>query len=357
MTKLTGIRSLFEGMLYPSWDFSGLIPSIKQQCLFFDSIGFLDLDDHLSPFSIQLTKQQQSDIEWLKENGIIYGISYPEDIAPKEDRSRFMKYLSDIGMGDDYWEYFLPMIDQSYKSFSIFSKKSRKLRLQTDKEITALKGKFSEDSLDYALNFTKVIELFRQDSTKLIKYLGASQIKKESIIARFISIKMMYFEKTDSLSLIPYYEFPNIPSSRKSEVAKITITKLPIPDENTSWEQILDFRNDPNNQSALLNLRRWMRKVSSENLSSVEIEEELEWLLDEYQRNIKLHKIKSDTNMMEVLIKSPLELLENLVTLKFSKLSDPLFAIKKRKISLLEAELHAPGREVAYILKAQDQFS
>ena len=71
---------------------------------------------------------------------------------------------------------------------------------------------------------------------------------------------------------------------------------------------------------------------------------------------MRLHKIKANTDTIEVWVKSPLEVLENLLTLKFSKFIDPLFAIQKRKISLLEAELQAPGREVAYILKTKDHF-
>jgi hypothetical protein len=362
MTKLTGIRSLFEALLHPSGDFSHLIPSLKQQCLLFDSIGILGLDEGKNPFASVLTSKQLSEIEWLKENKIIYNVNYPDNVAPVDEKDEFLKYLSDIGMGDDYWSFFLPVIKKSYNSYGTFSQKSKKLRLGVDKELKTLKDKLldhkSKDNVakDDVLQIINLIERFKHEANGLTEDLGKAQIKRESIIARFISIKTMYFEKTDAVSLIPCYEFSKIPTSRKSEVARVAINKLPIPDETTPWEQIMDFRNDANNQSALLNLRRWIRKISSENLSAAEIEEELEWLLNEYERNINLHRIKSNTNAIEVFVKTPLELLENLLTLKFSKLADPLFAIKKRKISLLEAELQAPGREVAYILKTKDHF-
>jgi hypothetical protein len=167
----------------------------------------------------------------------------------------------------------------------------------------------------------------------------------------------MYFEKQDALSLIPYYMFSKIPSARKSHVARIVINKLPMPSNTTAWEQIIDFKIDPKNQTTLLGLRRWIRKISSENLTEAEIAEELEWLLNEYESNMRLHKIKSNTDAVEVWVKTPLEILENLIRLKFSNLADPFFAITKRNVSLMAAELHAPGREVAYILKAKDQFS
>lgn len=362
MTKLTGIRSLFECLLHPARDFSGLIPSLKQQCLLFDSIGFLGLDGIRNPFTSILTSKQLSEIEWLKEKQIIYNISYQENVAPDDEKDEFLKYLSDIGMGDDYWEFFLPILEKSYQSYKTFSRKSKKLRLGLGKELDTINDKFLDNtskvnvSKDDILRITSLTEQYEHEANRLQEYLGKAQVKRESIMGRFISIKTMYFEKTDAVSLIPCYDFSKIPTSRKSEVARVAINKLPIPDETTPWEQIIDFRNDPDNQSALLNLRRWIRKISSENLSAAEIEEELEWLLNQYEHNINLHKIKSNTNAIEVLVKSPLEVLENLLTLKFSKLADPLFAIKRRKISLLEAELQAPGREVAYILKTKDHF-
>lgn len=362
MKKLTGIRSLYEGLLFPSGDFSALISSLKQQCLLFDSIGFLGLDGNKDPVAPLLKDKQLSEIEWLKDNKIIYNINYPDNIAPEDEKSEFLKYLSSIGMGDEYWEFFLPIIKKSYKSYGTFASRAKKLRLGLDKKIKSINNNILVDKPNIRLSKNEFIRLrnlldsYIYNVQELQEYLGKSQLKRESVIARFISIKTMYFERTDALSLVPCYDFSKIPSSRKSEVARVAIDKLPIPDETTPWEQILDFRNDPDNQSALLNLRRWVRNISSENLTASEIEEELEWLLNEFENNMKLHKIKANTNTIEVWIKTPLEVLENLLTLKFSKLVDPLFAVKKRSISLMEAELQAPGREVAYILKTKKQF-
>jgi hypothetical protein len=40
-----------------------------------------------------------------------------------------------------------------------------------------------------------------------------------------------------------------------------------------------------------------------------------------------------------------------------NNLFDPLFDIFERRISLWEAELNAPGNEIAYIIKTRDAFS
>ena len=52
----------------------------------------------------------------------------------------------------------------------------------------------------------------------------------------------------------------------------------------------------------------------------------------------------------------PLATIERVCKLQFSQLFEPLFSIRKAKIALLEAELKAPGREVALLDTAIDKF-
>ena len=60
---------------------------------------------------------------------------------------------------------------------------------------------------------------------------------------------------------------------------------------------------------------------------------------------------------MQTLVTLPLELLENLFKLRLSKIPEPFFTFRKHQISLMEAEMTAPGKELAYVIKAQDEFS
>lgn len=66
--------------------------------------------------------------------------------------------------------------------------------------------------------------------------------------------------------------------------------------------------------------------------------------------------MKANTETVEVLVKFLPETIENLIKLRFSKLPEPLFVFKKRQINLMEAELNAPGKEMAYIIKTRDTF-
>ena len=103
-------------------------------------------------------------------------------------------------------------------------------------------------------------------------------------------------------------------------------------------------------------MRRWIRKISTDELSKAEIEEEIEWLINEFHKHMKYHKIKADTETIEVLVKAPLEIIENLVKLKLSKIPEPFFALKKRQLMLMEAEINAPSKEMAYIIKTRETF-
>ena len=50
------------------------------------------------------------------------------------------------------------------------------------------------------------------------------------------------------------------------------------------------------------------------------------------------------------------ETAENIAKLKFSALAKSLFALKHRRIELIDAERQAPGRELAYIVRARERF-
>lgn len=56
------------------------------------------------------------------------------------------------------------------------------------------------------------------------------------------------------------------------------------------------------------------------------------------------------------MVTSSLEILENLARLKLSKIAKTLFSFRESETALLEAELQAPGNELAFIGKIKSQF-
>lgn len=131
---------------------------------------------------------------------------------------------------------------------------------------------------------------------------------------------------------------------------------FPLPDDSVPWEQIIDFRNDPDSFGKFMAIRSWMSDVAKSNLSPIEIEQKIEWLLHEYQHHMKVHKMKISASTLETVVVSVAEFTENLVKLNFGKAAKALFAIKNKKVQLLEAELKAPGREIALIANANETF-
>ena len=312
MSKLIALKSGLREILPYAVNFD--LAKLKQQTLLFDQIGFYRLDktyNALEEASVLLKKFDPkfedeatsliSSLQWLQEMGVIFEI---------EARKIFT--------------------DKSAKSVAN-SQKFENAKSLLDKILTFQKTSITKD------NHQKE-EILRD---------------QEYALLRLLSIVMEAGNEANVVTTFPYQEYRHeIPNSNKGSIVQIVINNLPLPSSETPWEQILDFRNDGENEKNINNLRRWIRKIATENFTPNEIEDEIEWLLNEFEKYMKLHKMKANTETIEVITKAPLEFL----SLKFSKIIDPLFAIKKRKINLLEAEMNAPGREMAYIINANETF-
>jgi hypothetical protein len=142
----------------------------------------------------------------------------------------------------------------------------------------------------------------------------------------------------------------------KSDVIRLIINAMPIPDDSTAWEQILEYRRDPDSRRKLLALRKWITDVSRRALKPAEVEEELEFLLGEYQAHLNLHRIKTNARTLETLVVTGAETVAGLLTFEWGRAARALFSLKNRQVTLLEGELALPGREVAFVMKAKERF-
>lgn len=183
-----------------------------------------------------------------------------------------------------------------------------------------------------------------------------SVILAQMILTRMKCVELRELENLDALPILPIKISGNKDAVDKNDVFEIVINSLPIPSDSTPWEQILEFRNDADSYSKFLALRNWINETARGELSPIEIEQKLEYLLDQYRQHMKLHKIKTNTGLLETVVVTGGEVLGNLITFQWGKSAKALFALKNRKIALLEGELTAPGNEVAYIIKAQESF-
>jgi hypothetical protein len=83
----------------------------------------------------------------------------------------------------------------------------------------------------------------------------------------------------------------------------------------------------------------------------------LEWLLYQYEEHMRLHHMKVNRGVLETIITTVAECVEDVLKIRWGKVANSLFALRHQHLALLEAELKAPGREVAYIIKARNTFS
>jgi hypothetical protein len=162
--------------------------------------------------------------------------------------------------------------------------------------------------------------------------------------------------------------FPILPARRRignmfasgtTPVLEVILKSMPIPDDQTPWEDIIEFRNDPESMKRLRRLRVWVRKFAHATTakSLAEMKEEIEVLLDEYEEHMKLHRMKVNKGATETLLTVAGKVAEDFVKLKWGELTKLPFILRERKISLLEAEAKAPNRELAFISIARGRFS
>ncbi|WP_116895338.1 hypothetical protein [Pseudomonas syringae] len=140
-------------------------------------------------------------------------------------------------------------------------------------------------------------------------------------------------------------------------VLDLMLANVPQPSIETPWEAILDWRNDEEAKIKFRRLKNWMNKTSErKDLNPDHLRDEVLYLLDEYQQYMKIQKAKFSTSTLRTIVTGAAEVLESLTKLKFKALAEMPFKISEAHLAVREAELKAPGRELAYIVDANDNF-
>lgn len=196
-------------------------------------------------------------------------------------------------------------------------------------------------------NYKKHLKAITEKEFDFLEYYG-SLARYDSILLQNLNI--------NAYPMLPTTQFNKISDdSKKSEVIQVVLKNLPLPNEDTTLERIIDFRSNIS-ENDLLALKNWINDIKNSELSIKEIEEKIEYLLNEFRRYMEIHKIKYEMGIFETVIKATAEIIENAAKFKFGKLADTLFSFTKKEIQLMEAELKAPGKELSYIIKAENEF-
>ena len=139
-----------------------------------------------------------------------------------------------------------------------------------------------------------------------------------------------------------------------ASVLSIALKQFPLPSEDCSWEEITDFIAEKKDK--LWNVRRFLHDLASRRQTSAEIRDDIDWSMNEYTKAMKLHHLKAGRSFVEVYVLPAIELAENIAKFNWSEIAKGALSVKKREIELMEAEMRAPGREIAYIYDTKKRF-
>lgn len=135
----------------------------------------------------------------------------------------------------------------------------------------------------------------------------------------------------------------------KQQMLMLTLKKMPILSQNVPIKDILEFRRDNEVQFKWKRLINWMNGLKRNNVTRIEFEEEFDYLLSEYEKAFSLHKLKYEYSALQLFVNTTAGILENLLRLKFTEVSNALFAIENQKIEMAKGELSLKGNEIAFI--------
>ena len=328
MNEVVGVKRL--------WDIN--VSILKQYALFFDRIAVYDVESFLK----RLTKKPNesltflaNEIEWLLEQGFLFEPEF--NMEAKLLHNPEFKSLRKLTSKS---------CKERFDSLEALNKHMTDTvsLVQKDKPISDETYKKLDCAADKAQHYL--------DNIQYISFI------MDEYTARCLSVQLKILDRIDAYPIVSEsLQLPESVASTKHDVKQIVINAMPIPNDSVPWDQIFEYRNDPDSASKLLALKVWMNDVARGQLSPTEVKEKLEFLLDQYQQHMKLHKMKTSIGILGTIIIASAEVLENLAKLEFSKLAKSLFAANKRRVDLMEAELTVPGKEVAYITKSREVFS
>lgn len=209
----------------------------------------------------------------------------------------------------------------------------------------------------------KALEFFSEFTTKdkPFKDIFVSFLERHreigQLMARVYSIVLNNKDQNVYTPIIRtnYYNFTTNEHFSTSTVLSILLKKFPTLTDNVELEKFFDFKNDPDTKLKLARLKDWILEISKKNYSEKEIEQKVDFLLQEYATQLEIHKLKYNLGHIETFVTASLEVLENLVKLNLSKVAKVLFDLNKQDLTLLEAEQKLPGRELAFIHKLNEK--
>lgn len=188
---------------------------------------------------------------------------------------------------------------------------------------------------------------------------GDMEKEKFEFEADAVVYRASKFLRYNDAPVVAHVNPTSIPESAEHMVAglEVCIRAVPMPDEDMPWETFLDFRRDAENIAKLRALRLWVQKRATSEDSAAVMKDELEALLWDYEKYMKIQKVKFTRGVISTLLTATAQIVAASKLLPLAGGLGKLLEVRSHNLALEEAELKAPGREVAFVSSARTVLS
>ena len=306
--------------------------ALKQATVIADRIGIQGLSVDLSnaPFiSPDFIKVRA----WLAELGILFDLDLDKlKVSTTHDYAKLRDMII-----EDTDLFTQPAFGMSAREMAVAAREDKE-------KFAEIRKRGDQSFADGTLDPLKVWEISQRLSTNAIR-MFASQLRD--------------IEGVDAHAVIPF-GFDSLeqddPRVTKYDVVKIEVGALPGPLEYVPWQQILEYRNDPDTKGSFLMIRDWLSEVARGSYTLDQVAETVEYLVNRFRRNLEAHAINSTTIGLVAYVVTTPEFSQTVACAEADWKTRPLFFVEHLQIGLLEGELSSPGSAVAYLMEMDLSF-
>ena len=219
---------------------------MKQYALILDKFYVTDLEKELSwQLPDEFASSINADLQFLQERGVITWLAH---------KSMSVKQTPEMEMG---MQYFRTLTEQ----------------LLSD------------------------VQAGSEDTTKAVEALNVVN----DVILRGLSAELNADGAQDTVPIcradLPARTSSNAPANAQT-VVRVAVNSLPVPDDQCAWQDILDFRTEEGDK--LWAFRRFLRTLTTKAQTESEIQDDIEWTMNEYAKAITLHHLKASQSFVDV---------------------------------------------------------
>ena len=244
-------------------------PFLKRQALLFDQIAIIDLPfliETLSHQSNDQSRQYGAELEWLMTQGIIYEPDYPKTTWGGLEEL-FEKLTADTRCD----KKMISLVQQTLKDEITCLED-----LRNSIDLMLRTGSFENSNTE---RFTRNLHL---------QIANASQVRQAAYW-----LSAVKGNRTVLVRSLPDYDFVlNQRCNGSLSLGSGPTAHVPVLQEDTSWEKIVEFRTDPDSRRRLNDLVHWVHSLASSAKSRDDVQEELSYLRSRYEHAFKLHKLE-----------------------------------------------------------------